>query len=119
VSEQTIAFVNATVVHFPKLRPILEEHMRDNFGETLPHLFFGDLTQYVQSLPALLGGEGARSELREILGYLEDVYSRGDDELCELIAVSFLENLPRPGEPGSYIRDMVGPKLRTQLEMIG
>src|SRR5262245_13033672 len=119
MSEQTIEFVKSTVARFPNLRPILVEHMRDDFGEILPHLFFSGLTRYVQSLLPLGASKGSQSELQEILDYLEEVYSRGNDELCELIAVSFLENLPRPGEPSAQIREMVGPRLRAQLQMIG
>jgi hypothetical protein len=36
-----------------------------------------------------------------------------------LIAVSFLENLPRQGAKGYGIRDLLGPILRTELQKIG
>jgi hypothetical protein len=122
MSDHTITFVRLIAARFSPLGAVLEEHMQDNFGEILPHVFFGDLTRYVVSL-ASEGGtatEFARlCEMYEILDYLEEVYSSGDEELSELISVSFLENLPRPGEVGSQIRDIVGPNLTKQLRVIG
>jgi len=123
MSERTtsFSFVRSLATRWPGLGPILEEHINDNFGEILPHVFFGDLTRYVLSLlgEASRGDEAARRELREILDYLEETYAGGDVELQELIFVSFLENLPRPDEDGAQIREMVGPHLRRQLLVIG
>jgi hypothetical protein len=28
---------------------LLDEHVEDNFGEILPHVFFGDLTRFIVS----------------------------------------------------------------------
>jgi hypothetical protein len=74
-------------------------------------------------LSLLLAARGGplppRRELRDILNYLEKAYAAGDEELRELISVSFLENLPRSGESGAELREMVGPNLRKQLRAIG
>jgi hypothetical protein len=53
------------------------------------------------------------------LDVLDDAYVEGDKELQELISASFLENIPRPGEEGSQVREMVGPHLSSQLRAIG
>lgn len=121
MNEQAISFVRSMVVRFPGLSALLEAHVEDNRGELLPHVFFGDVTRYVLSLvlAAIDGGLPPRRELRDILDYLEEAYAGGDAELQELISVSFLENLPRPGEPGAEIRKMVGPNLGRQLHVIG
>ncbi len=117
MSEHTVSFVREMVARFPGLSALLEEHMKDNFGEILPHLFFGDVTRYVVAL--LSGGDLAqRRELRDILDHLERVYASADEELQELIAVSFLENFPRPNEPGAEICGKIGPHLRRQLHVI-
>jgi hypothetical protein len=121
----TIALVDCLVERFEALRPLLREHVADNFGEVLPHLFFGDLTRYV--VTRQIDAEKASGELaaeleREVaalLDELERVYVEGVDELEELIAVSFLENLPRDGEPGDAIRRQLGPHLKEQLHRIG
>ena len=121
MSDGPASFVRSIVARFPNLSARLEEHIKDNLGEILPHVFFGDVTRYVLSLLFAVSGGGLppRRELREILDYLEEAYSGGDEERRELISVSFLENLPRPGEEGAQIREMVGPNLRRQLHVIG
>ena len=59
------------------------------------------------------------STLNDLLGELENAYQSGGEEVEDLISVSFLENLPRPGEAGSQIREMLGPSLHRQLDVIG
>ena len=121
MSEKAITFVTSMVAHFPGLKALLEEHVKDNLGEMLPHVFFGEVTRYMLSLvlAASSGGLLPRNELRDILHYLEEAYATGDDELRELITVSILENLPRPGDAGAEIREMIGPNLTRQLRVIG
>jgi hypothetical protein len=121
MSERNISFVKSSVARFPTLNLLLEEHTKDNLNENLPHVFFGDVTRHVLSLLFAGSSDGleAQRELRNILGYLENTYSAGDEELQELISVSFLENLPRPSEKGAQIREMVGSNLRRQLHVIG
>lgn len=113
MSESTIDLVDSLVAKFPTLEPVLREHLADNFGEVLPHLFFGDLTRYVVSEFVRTGGPG---RVQPMLDELELAFSAGDDEVAELIAVSFLENLPGPGEAGGAVKDLLGPRLRSELE---
>lgn len=122
MSQVTEAFVRALVDRFPGLAPVLEEHLTDNFGELLPHIFLGDVVRWVLTLMATARAEGsltAQRELREFLSHLEDVYVGGNEELQELLSVSFLENLPRPEEDGAEIRTQLGPTLQKQLRVIG
>lgn len=120
MSERAASFVRAMVACFPGLSALLEEHVKDNLGELLPHVFFGDVARYILSLLLAASGGGLppRRELRDILAYLEEAYAGGDEEVRELIAVSFLENLPRPGESSAEIREMLGPNLRRQLNLV-
>ena len=121
MSERSVSFAQSLVARFPSLKEPLEEHAQANGGEILPHVFLGEVTRYALSLLSLVHGSanlGRRRELREMLDYLEEVYARGDEELRELISVSFLENLPLPDEEGAQIRDMVGQNLKKQLRMI-
>jgi len=46
----------------------------------------------------------------------EDRKVRRRVEVQQLIAASFLENLPRQGEDGMQIREMIGPNLKRQLK---
>jgi hypothetical protein len=101
---------------FPGLGPVLDEHTKDNLGEILPHLFFGDVTRYVVGL--YLRSE-VSPELHDILGHLEEAFQRETPDVVELISVSFLENLPRDSEPGAEIRKLLGPSLSKELRAIG
>lgn len=125
MSEAAIDFIERLVGRYPILKPIFDEHVSDNFGEVLPHLFFGDLTRYTVSRfldvdsEAVPQGLEAGPELRRLLNDIEDTYSDGDEEIQELISASFLENLPRPGEQASGLRAWLGPELSAQLRVIG
>ena len=119
-----IKLVERLAGRFPALEPLLREHRADNFGDVLPHVFFGDLTRFVVGHYRLVresgdfeGPEGA--ELRALLDELEHAFASGDDEVCELITVSFLENLPRLGEENEGVRGQLGPTLTSELGRIG
>ena len=121
-TNKTERFAKDLANRFSGLAPVLAEHMQDNFGALLPHVFLGDVTRWVVGLVTASKAEAIlrnRPELTSILRYLEDSYASGDVELQELISVSFLELLPRPGESGAEIRHMVGPALSAQLKVIG
>jgi hypothetical protein len=122
MNDSTALLVRMLVEKFPGLSELYRKHLTDNFGELLPHVFFGDFTRYVVSLYLGCTGESEDSNVRtvgEILECLENAYETGDEQVQELISVSFLENLPRPGETGSEIRKRMGPHLTEQLSVIG
>jgi hypothetical protein len=112
------AFVRQLAEISPALDAMLEEHLKDNFGEILPHVFLGDVTRHAVAISesAEFGRSlGARRELKSLLDSMEHAYAIGNAEVLELIAASFLENLPANGEPGTALRLMIGPKLGGQL----
>lgn len=106
-------FVAELVAEHDGLEPLLEEHKEDN-GEVLPHVFFGDLTQWV--VDQHLSADADPTELVPLLTHLERGMADGTDEVKELIAVSFVENLPYPDEDGADIVDRLGPALTAELE---
>lgn len=111
------AFIEGLVREVPDLVQILEQHINE-YGEILPHVFFGELTRYVlQCLRTSTASGHTRNQviLRQILGRLEDGYATGEDVVTELIGVSFLENLS--GEEGrEALRDLMGPHLSEALK---
>ncbi len=125
MSRVTEDFIERLVAKFPGLHPLFQEHLSDNFGALLPHLFFGDLTRYLVARYLVAQSHlidqqlEAEREVRALLAELEQAYAVGGDEVEELIAVSFLENLPRPSEEGSGVRGWLGPELTRQLRVIG
>lgn len=122
MSETSIDLVDRLVDKFPVLETLLREHLAANFGEVLPHPFFGDLTRFATGEFSRLGsdqntkGSLPAQRLRQLLDELEWAFVTGPDEVTNLIAVSFLGNLPRRGEEGDGLRDLLGPRLQSELE---
>jgi hypothetical protein len=88
-------------------------------GEVLPHLLIADVERWAEhEAIALRSGPG--SDLVAVLAALEREFAlEYDSDVGELISVSFLEHLPRPGEPGSELRQLVGPRCVAELDVIG
>ncbi|MBW3650414.1 MAG: hypothetical protein KY458_07595 [Actinobacteria bacterium] len=125
MSEAVNALINRLAGRSPRLAALLREHRVENFGDVLPHVFFGDLTRFILREYCRIAGErtvdesAMTSELEGLLEELEGAFASGEDEeVSELIAVSFLENLPGRDEEGQGIRDLLGPTLRTALAKI-
>jgi hypothetical protein len=114
MSDPAVTFVETLVADHPELEPLLAEHRDDNFGDVLPHVFFGELTQWV--VDQHLDNAADSSALDPLLAHLEAGLLDGDDEVKELIAVSFVENLPYPDDDGADIIDRLGPTLTAELE---
>lgn len=114
MSQANLEYVMLLVANFPYLEPLLQDHVED-FGEVIPHVFFGDLTRY--AVTAFIQGDDME-QLKDLLAELERAFHAGNDEVANLIAVSFVENLPSPGEQGEDIRELLGPGLRAELENI-
>jgi hypothetical protein len=109
-----VALLGALAWQFEDLRGRLDEHLEDNNQEILPHVLMADYERWAEA--AL---ERAEPRLQEFLDTLEVAYRAGGPDVEELISVSFLEHLPRPGELGSELRELMGPTLRAQLDVIG
>lgn len=121
MNPESIAFTKNIAALSPRLIALIEDHLRDNFGEMLPHLFLGDVADHVVSLsqaPSSDDRVAALHELRAILDAIETGYATGPPDVQELIAASFLENLPTNNFPGSEVRKMLGPALAGQLKFM-
>jgi len=111
MSEATEAFVQRVVAAHPELEPLLREHLDDNFGELLPHLWTSDLARYV-----ITGYRSAGPDaVAPILEQLETEAGR-DAEVDELLGVSFVELLPYPDEAGAGLSSLLGPRLGAMLQ---
>ena len=105
----------------PALAPLLDQHLEDN-GEVLPHVFLGDVTRAVthafattQAKPNGIDQSAAIDELR----VLERAMAFGNDELMELVSVSFLENIDWSAPAGQAVRAAMGSALREELSRQG
>ena len=108
-------FVGVLVDRCPSLLPLLQEHL-DTYDELLPHVFLGEVTPWIVER---YQADPDDPELRAALSYIDEYFGTSSPSDRELIGVSFLENLPRADEPGSEIRDALGPALRAHLDEFG
>jgi len=115
MSAATVSFVGALVRRNRALLSVLEEHLVDQEGEVLPHLFMADVERWVE----VALHQGRRPDVERVLEQLEEEFNGPDDDVREVISASFLEHLPRPGSSGDELRDMVGPACAEQLTRIG
>ncbi len=107
--------VGKVIEEAPDLRSLYEEHLRD-YGDIIPHVFFGDLTRYVQGAFSGLPSSPARQISLKIIALLERAMLSDDEKLHELVSTSFLENLDQDGEAFNDIRANLGPTLKRELE---
>ena len=111
--DEGISFCQRLVESIPALSPILAEHRSDNFGEILSHPFMGDVSRWY--LARLRQGDlvGAR----ELAKYLDLEYMSGSAYVQDLLAVSFIENLPWEHEDEARgVRSTLGPALQARQQ---
>ena len=72
----------------PEFRAEVEDHIQFNEG-LLPHVLFGDLTRFV-----LRAREQGRDDVvRRALEFLDEALRHGDEQVDNLVSVSFVENV--------------------------
>lgn len=100
----------------PELQSLLDEHIQQ-YDELLPHVFFGDVTRFVMDRVRTEGRAANRDAVvRRILGFLEEAMTSSDENVQELVSLSFLENLD-PSDPAyEELKAMLGPNLGRELE---
>lgn len=112
--QSDVEFIHDLAESLPALRLMLSEHIEDNFGEVLPHMFLGDVLRWMLSREA----EDVQGEIAAVMSILEEAFSAGDARRKELISTGFVENLPRSGEAGAEIRRRLGPNLMGEASRV-
>jgi hypothetical protein len=85
----------------------------------MPHPHLADVERWAE-IEVIEARTGSESRLRVVLHAIEREFGRGhDNDIGELIAVSFLEHLPRTGDPASELRSLVGPMCAKELDSLG
>ena len=107
MSASTVAMIGALVDAHRELTPVLAEHLKDMEGEILPHLVMADIVRWLA-----IRVESEESFCKAVLDWLELEFSRGPEDVQGLISVSCVEMIPDPGQPGSRLRDLLGPNLK-------
>jgi hypothetical protein len=111
--DEGISFCRRLVASIPGLSPILAEHRSDNFGEILPHPFMGDVSRWY--LARIRQGDLVGAG--ELATYLDTEYVSGSPYVQDLLAVSFIENLPWEHEDEALgVRSTLGPALQARQQ---
>lgn len=117
MSANEVAFVEALVHQFQVLLGVFEQHLEEQRGEVFPHVLMGDVTRWL--VGRFITSGSSDTLLRDILGFMEQAFDDDEEQVQELLAVSFLENLPRFGEQGFAIRSILGPSMQKELQRLG
>lgn len=106
--DSTRTFIRQLVQQWPELGKIYDEQVRDAGGEVLAHLILSDIMRWAASHFV-----DQRETCVEILDWMGSRYPDAPDLVKDLIAVSGVEMLPDPHEPGGLeLREMLPAVLR-------
>lgn len=113
---KTAEYVEAMRSSIPEIEPLYLEHIEDN-DQLLPHVFMGSIARHVEIL--FRDRSISRGDLQTLTGllqYLEHGMLSPINEIQELVAVSFLENLDRDNPEFHLLKKQFGPALLSELE---
>jgi hypothetical protein len=113
ILETEIAFVGSLVTAVQGVLPLFARHLRENSNEILPHVFFADLADDI------LTDTEQKVWIPEMLEFF-DSHFLGDeyDPIKNLIAVSFIEQLPYSGRSVIRIVEMLPGRLRAEYDQV-
>ncbi|MDZ4395025.1 hypothetical protein [Cypionkella sp.] len=94
ISAAIIEFMGYLSHECSVFRALLEDEVDIETGEIFPHCWMGRVTD------AFCAGELNQTEQNMLLREAEKQLKPEDDSLSNLVAVSFVENLPPPQEQG-------------------
>ena len=106
----TTSYVGFLVWKFPELMSIFGEHLNDNDGVILPHVFMAAVEAWAETL--LIPNPVRLSDLLE---ELDCALGSENAEVVNMIDVSFVENLPYPDELNAEIRTLLPSRLKQLL----
>ena len=107
-------FVGQLITTSPELSEVHRQHLADQ-DELLPHVLMGAITRLV--IERAVSREPV-DWLAKLLQRLEDGLTSGNEEIAELIAVSFVENLCGENTTIETIHPMMGAALRREVKAI-
>jgi hypothetical protein len=105
-------FSIALIQKIPEFKTVFDQHLKEQHGELLPHVLFGDYTRFVvKQYYDSKSDQRAENVLIKCMDFVESLLQTEDPELRELVGASFVENLYEPEEEYyKPIRERLGPK---------
>lgn len=108
-------FVMALVEMHTQLTPVLDEHLKDH-NELLPHMLMGDVVRFLTAIYANpREAAGDYNTITEIMLSIGDHFTSASPAVKEVIAASFLENMPYPKEEGVDLIKLLPDNLQAEL----
>lgn len=99
-----------------ELKKLYDDHIIE-YDELLPHVLMGDVTRLVIDRATRFGNQHA-VELQRILDYFERALLGSDEEIANLIVISFLENLEQSDESYRVVKSLLGKEMKRYLSLI-
>jgi hypothetical protein len=113
INEEEVNFVADLANIDPDLATMLDEHVRYH-EEVVPYVFMGDLARWAVAR----WQSRDLDQLDRLLFWLDGRFATADDEIQNLVAVGFLENLPPTIDVENNIRRRLGPRLAAEFERV-
>ncbi len=113
MSDHVADFVSRLASTSTEMAELYRDHLADQ-GELLPHVLMGAITRVVI---ASAGTEQAHW-LSQLLEQLEGGLASGDEDIVELIGVSFVENLSGENAAIRLLIPFMGEALRKEVKSI-
>jgi hypothetical protein len=119
VPPQTVEAMRAFVAAVPRARPLLDEHLSDNFGELLPHVLMADLRRFFVTAVET----GDQDTLERFIAALEVLEASDDPDVRNVAEVSFMEDLvmgadARDAAAIAAMRPLMGPATAHDLALM-
>jgi len=106
-------FLNLLLQRLPELERLHEEHIKDN-DVLLPFVFLSEIVRYLE---ANYENDLDAKFLEELISLLNASFEEADDELKELISVSFLENLSKDNDIYQILKNNFSNALKKELSL--
>ena len=106
--ETTSDFITALVAAEPALASVLDAHLA-TYDELLPHLFMGDVTQWLT----------AHGPQPRVLGILDEAVESGSADVRGLVYMSFLEHLMAREPLNHRLVTSLPPRLHAAWTVVG
>ncbi len=108
-------FVLALIKAHPELMPVVDEHLKEN-DELLSHCFMADVVRFLEATYRDAGSHLANIDLiKAVMTTIGEHFANASPFVEELIAVSFVENMPYPKEDAAAIVAMLPDNLKAVL----
>lgn len=108
----SVAWIEQLLIDVPELREPYELHRKD-YKDLLPHVFMADIVCFVLQE---LENPDRQAALIRLLGRLDEGLRLGSEEVVNVIAVSFAENLMGETTRLRKLWPLMGATLRKEVE---